>query len=100
MALLHGLPGEGGKTKPLGAALALKAAGTALHHRPEALDDRTRPTLAQINFAYPTTGPALPEGDDPGSRAFRAVGPMTGRGGRRSPVGKAKLSARKRVRAS
>jgi hypothetical protein len=30
------LPGERGKTKPLGAALTLKAAGTALHHRPEA----------------------------------------------------------------
>jgi hypothetical protein len=52
-APLHGLPGERRKTKPLGAALALKATGTALHHRPEAFDDRTRPTLAQINFAYP-----------------------------------------------
>ncbi len=30
-------PGERGKTKPLGAALTLKAAGTALHRRPEAL---------------------------------------------------------------
>jgi hypothetical protein len=30
------LPGERRTTKPLGAALALKAAGTALNHRPEA----------------------------------------------------------------
>jgi hypothetical protein len=34
-------PVERRKTEPLGAALALKAAGTALHHRPEAFDDRT-----------------------------------------------------------
>jgi hypothetical protein len=46
-------PGERRKTKPLGAALALKAAGTALHHRPEEFDDRTRLTLTQINLAYP-----------------------------------------------
>jgi len=29
-------PGEGGRTKLLGAAIPLKAAGTALHRRPEA----------------------------------------------------------------
>jgi hypothetical protein len=33
----HHSPGERGKTKPLGAALALKAAGTAFHRCPEAL---------------------------------------------------------------
>jgi hypothetical protein len=54
----HYSPGERGKTKPLGAALALKAAGTALHHRPEAFDDRTHLTLTQINLAYPPRPPA------------------------------------------
>ena len=55
-ALRHS-PGERGKTKPLGAALALKAAGTALHRCPEAChlrsDDRTHLTSTQINSAYP-----------------------------------------------
>ena len=41
-------PGERGKTKPLGAALALKAAGTAFHRCPEACrlqsDDQTHLT--------------------------------------------------------
>jgi hypothetical protein len=60
----HYSPGERGKTKPLGAALALKAAGTALHRCPEACrlrsDDRTHLTLTQINSAYPPrpAGPA------------------------------------------
>jgi hypothetical protein len=46
----------------LGAALALKAAGSALHRRPEACglacsDRITRPTSAQINSAYPSLAP-------------------------------------------
>ena len=53
----HHSPGERGKTKPLGAALALKAAGTALHRCPEACrlrsDDLTQLTSTQINSAYP-----------------------------------------------
>jgi hypothetical protein len=62
-------PGERGKTKPLGAALALKAAGTAFHRCPEACrlqsDDRTHLTSTQINLAYPPcpAGPAHREGN-------------------------------------
>jgi len=57
-------PVREGKTKPLGAALALKAAGTALHRCPEACrlqsDDRTDLTSTQINLAYPPCLPVRP----------------------------------------